>query len=215
MKRLILLGVVIALFAISINPVLGNGSGTIRISPALPMMVTSPATFEIWIEGAAQPPTNDPHILLVMTNSCHDGLTDDVVVTWTGDSTSFSKGDFTPANTGKVPASGAEEGGRYTVASLQDHIGVPHSEMVYYVYGPFLAGPITQTAQTFNITLPSTDPRMLVYAIGKTGDNFDNKVPPTIPGFLVPELGPILLALASFSAFAIYAVKRRKTLHLK
>jgi hypothetical protein len=116
-----------------------------------------------------------------------------------------------------VPDSGAEEGGRYTVASLQDRLGVPHSEDVYYAYGLFLAGPITQTAQTFDITLPSTDQRMLVYAIGKTGDstNFDNKVPPTIPGFLVPELGPILLALASFSAFAVYAVKRRKTLHLK
>jgi hypothetical protein len=53
---------------------------------------------------------------------------------------------------------------------------------------------------------------MLVYAIGKTEGStlFDSKVPPTRPGFVVPELGHVLLALASFSAFALYAVKRRK-----
>jgi hypothetical protein len=52
---------------------------------------------------------------------------------------------------------------------------------------------------------------MLVYAIGKSGTDFDNKVPPTIPGFVVPELGPILLALASFSALGLYSLKRRET----
>jgi len=115
--------------------------------------------------------------------------------------------------TGFVPPSGTTSGGRYTVASLQDHLGRPHSENVYYALGSFLAGPITDEPQSFTVELTSTHPRVLVYAIGKSGDSslFNNKVPPTIPGFVLPELGPVLLALASFSALGLYAVKRRKT----
>lgn len=180
--------------------------GTIRIEPSNPTMVSSPATFNI---SVTEHPAADPHILLVMTKACYNGLTGSVQVTWTGGSISFSAVDFTAATTGKVPPSTPDAD--YTVASLQDHLGVSHSEEVYYAFGPFLAGPITQTEQTFVVTLPSTAPKMLVYAIGKSSTDFDNKVPPTIPGFVVPEPGTILLALASFSALGLYSLKRRKT----
>jgi len=212
MKRLFLLVLVITLLGIVASPVFAAGEGTIRISPALPVMLTSPATFQVWIEGAGQPPTTDPHILLVMTQASWTGLTGNVVVDWTGGSISFSSVDFTAVNTGYVLPSGTTPGGRYTVASLQDRLGVSHSDNVYYAHGSFLSGLITQTPQTFTITASSTNLRMLVYAIGKNpgGSLFNNKVPPTIPGFVVPELGPALLALASLSAFALYAVKRRK-----
>jgi len=213
MKKILKIGLFIFLIALVTSPVLAaTGTATIRISPALPVMLESPATFEIWIEGNAQPATSDPHILLVMSQASYDGLTGDVIVTWTGGSTSFSNIDFTGVNTGFVPSSGATEGGRYTVALLQDHLGVPHSENVYYVLGPFLAEPITQTHQSFTVAFTSTAPKMLVYALGKTNGStlFNNKVPPTIPGFVVPELAPVLLALASFSALAFYMVKRRK-----
>jgi len=91
-------------------------------------------------------------------------------------------------------------------------MGRPHSENVYCALGSFLAGPITHIPQSFTVTFESTHPRMLVYAIGKSGSStlFNNKVPPTIPGFVLPELGPVILALASFSALGLYAVKRRK-----
>lgn len=54
---------------------------------------------------------------------------------------------------------------------------------------------------------------MLVYAIGKSNPNsnvFDVRVPPSIPGFVIPDLAPMLLATASFSAFGLYGIKRRK-----
>jgi hypothetical protein len=59
---------------------------------------------------------------------------------------------------------------------------------------------------------------MLVYAIGKISSSsfnvgcyeFDTRVPPTMPGFVVPDLAPILLAMASFSALGLYAIRRRK-----
>jgi hypothetical protein len=179
--------------------------GTIRIEPANPTMVSSPATFNI---SVTEHPADDPHILLVMTKACYNGLTGSVQVSWTGGSISFSATDFTSATTGKVPPSTPDAD--YTVASLQDHLGVSHSEDVYYAFGPFLAGPITQTKQTFTLTLTSTAPKMLVYAIGKSSTDFDNKVPPTIFGFVVPEPGTILLALASFSALGLYSLKRTR-----
>jgi len=214
MKRLLFPILFMTLLAIASTLVYADsGTGTIRISPALPTMLTSPATFEIWIQGAAQPPTQDPHILLVMTQASWQGLSGNVVVTWTGGSTSFSSGDFIPTDTGFVPADvGTTSGGRYTAAALQDKLGVPHSENIYYAHRSFLSGSITQTPQEFTVTASSTALRMLVLAIGKNpgGSLFNNKVPPTIPGFVVPELAPVLLALASFSALGLYAVKRRK-----
>jgi len=208
MRKFILIAVALLL---ALVPAVRAETGTIRIDPALPIMLESPAEFEIWVQGAGNP-TSDPHILLVMTEASHHDLTGDVVVSWSSGSTSFSAADFTPVTTGFVPPSDTTPGGRYTVASLQDHIGVSHSEMIFYALGPFLSSALTHSAQTFQVTLPSTSPRMLIYAIGKTegSEIFDAKVPPTIPGFVVPEVAPVLLAAASFGALALYAIKRRK-----
>lgn len=213
MKRHILVGVIatMTLLAITANPVFGQ-VGTIRIEPhgsyyPDPIMLSSPATFNISVQRSADP-TTDPHILLVMTNSCYYGLTGTVNVTWTGGYREFPA--FTEVNTGYVPPTGTVPGVRYQVSGLKDHLNT--SESVWWTYGPFLAGNITQIKQEFTVTLPSSDPRMLVYAIGKTGETelFNNRVPPTMAGFVVPELGPVLLALASFSAFALFAIRRRK-----
>jgi len=53
---------------------------------------------------------------------------------------------------------------------------------------------------------------MLVYVLGKTDGNtvFNNRVPPTIPGFVVPEPAAIAAAATSFGALAAYALIKRK-----
>jgi len=222
MRKFVLIALALMLLMI---PSVKAGTGTIRIDPMWPVMLESPATFEIWIEGGSTE-SNDPNILLVMTEACWDGLTADVVVSWSGGSVSFAKVDFASA-TGMggvyVPPSGTTPGGRYEVSALKDHLdeglSVPLSagDTIYWVMSDFLGvDPLTGEKQTFTVTLSSTDPRMLVYALGKSdpAGDFDMKVPPTNPGFIVPELVPILLVLASFSAFAIYAITRRKV-HLK
>jgi hypothetical protein len=219
MKRHILVGMIatITLLAFAANPVFGQ-VGTIRIEPhgsyyPDPIMLSSPATFNISVQRSADP-TTDPHILLVMTNSCYYGLTGTVNVTWTGGYNDALV--FAEVNTGEyVPPTGTVPGVRYQVSGLKDHLNT--SDSVWWAYGPFLAGNITQTKQEFTVTLPSTDARMLVYAIGKTGETelFNNRVPPTMAGFVVPELGPVLLALASFSAFALFTIRRRKVMRLK
>jgi len=60
MKKIALVVVLIALFAFTINPIKAEGeaTGTIRISPALPIMTESPATFEIWFKEQETPHTS-------------------------------------------------------------------------------------------------------------------------------------------------------------
>jgi len=212
MKKSILpiIAIAVLVFA-AIAPVLADGEGTIRISPSLPVMVESPATFQVWVQPSGEP-TNDPHILLVMTKASYDGLTGDVTVSWTGGSTSFAKADFTGVDSGYVPPSGTTEGVRYQVASLKDHLGT--TEPIYWAFEPFLSGgPITTTPVSFTVTLPSTSPRMLVYVLGKTGTVlFNNRVPPTIPGFVVPEPATIVATVASLVALIGYTAARRRKL---
>jgi len=222
-RRLALTALVATLVLVTIPGVKAQ-TGTIRIGPTIwPIMLESPADFNIWVQGAGNP-TSKPNILLAMTEDCWEGLTGKIVVNWTGGSVEFMKADFAAVqvNGDKVPPSGTTEGACYTIASLKDHLSyglsvpINSTETIYWAKKLFLSGDLTGTKQAFTVTLPSTHPRMLVYALGKTEDSniFDNKVPPTNPGFIVPELGPMLLLLAPLSAFALYTVKRRK-MHLK
>jgi hypothetical protein len=242
MRKVIILGAMITMLALVVMParaLLSGGVGTIRIEPhgsyyGEPIMLSSPATFSISVMPSADP-TCDPHIFLVMTNTSYQALTGVVTVEWTGDGVAdlnITTWTMETDNGVKVPP-GAVEGASYTVASLRDHLDT--SEAIYWAFESFLgAGAyLTQVPQEFTVTLPSTEPRMLVYALGKigyyscstgTGERplglldcpvcptglFDNNVPPTMPGFVVPEPSTALLAVASFSAFALYAFKRRR-----
>ena len=72
----------------------------------------------------------------------------------------------------------------------------------------------------FTITAASCQLRMLVYALGRTvedgapADGFDNmfdaRVPPTQPGFVVPEPATIAAAAVSFVALSSYVILKRK-----
>ena len=149
-----------------------------------------------------------------MTEASFEGLTGDVTVDWPGGATP----DLTIPNNAwkmetdnsvKVPP-GCDSGTGYTVASLKDHLDTTGA--IYWVFEPFLAGPITETPSEFTVTLDSTDARMMVYALGKAegSDLFSNRVPPTQPGFVVPELATVLLSAASLSALGIYALVRKR-----
>lgn len=218
MKKIPLIVVMIAL-ALTIGPVL---AATIRLEPhgsywGVSTMLSSPATFYVNVTAGGNP-TTDPHIFLVMTETCYNGLTGNVVVNWTdGSPTSVTITTWHKEtdNSVKVPP-GTTSGTGYTVAALRDHLQT--TEAIYWAFEPILGGAVlTLTPIPFTVTLPSSHAQMAVYVMGKTGDStlFNNRTPPTQPGFVVPELGPILLALASFSALALYAVKRKKALLLK
>lgn len=218
MKKIVSISLaIIALLAIA-SPVFAQD--LIRITPhssyyGEPIMLSSPATFSVYIQSGEN--AADPHIFLIMTETCYKGLTGSVTVNWTKtDSITITTWNKETVNSKKVPP-GTANGIGYTVASLKSHLVT--TEPIYWAFEPFLSGPITKTPTQFTIVLPSTAPRMLVYALGKSYPSltvaactplFNNRVPPTQPGLVVPELVPALLSLASFSALAIYAVKRRR-----
>ncbi len=216
-----LLGALLLMMSAVAYPVYAypDPKSTIRLDPANPITVESPATFEVYVNDPNDSPTTDPYILLVMTKASYDSLSGVVEVSWTGGSIDIPKDDFTGVlpTDGKIPPigeppGGTDEGDRYSISSFQSHLGVPPDEPVYYALKPFLPNDITTEKQEFTVTLPSDATRMLVYVLGKCGgsSSYNNRVPPTEHGFIIPELGPLLLTLASFSALGLYTIKRRK-----
>jgi hypothetical protein len=228
-KVIILTLLAVALFA-SPMAVNATGVGSLRITPhgsyyPLPVMLKSPATFNI---TATDHSTGyDPIILLVMTDECYKGLTGEVTVQYSGGWRNFTKSDFKSIslNSAYIPTTGVENGAKYHVSSLKDHLGVTGADTkIWYAYGEFLSKPVTQKPQWFTITLSSTNTRMLVYALAKSHadvslryhsfcvceNKYDMRVPPTQPGFVVPDAAPLLMALASFGALGLFLVKRKK-----
>jgi hypothetical protein len=180
------------------------GTGSIRIDPPLPYMSESPAEFEIWVQGTTT--ANDPHILLVIPESC---LGCDVEIEWTGGSITITDWDAPTAK--KVPPD-ASHGAGYTVASLKDHLET--SEDIWYAFEPILGEPLVP-GETYYITITMSceDPKMLVYIMGKSGcsSKFDMCVPPTIPGFVIPEvpMGTLMALASMIGTVGIYKLRRK------
>jgi len=192
--------------AFAVDP---GGVGSLRIDPPIPVKTATPAVFEIYHQSSI---AYDPHIFLVIPESCFLALTGDTVVSWTGVSSpvTIEIGDWLgpyDENSADLPPDSSPP---YNVATLQSHI--PTSDPVYYIFEPILEGPLTTTKETITVTLQSDDPEMLVYILGKQtalSEVFDVRVPPTIPGFVIPEL-PLgtLMGLASMLAALVLIAKR-------
>lgn len=211
--KLILFGAV-TIAALLASPVFALA--TIRVEPhgsyfGLPIMLTSPATFNVSVTGGAGNPTTDPHIFLVMTETSYNSLTGNVVVNWTGPaSVTVTTWHKETNNSVKVPP-GTDSGTGYTVAALRDHLNT--SEPIYWAFEGFLTGmDLTENPIAFTVTLPATQPRMAVYVLGKIPGTaeFNNRSPPTQPGFVVPEPATIVAATMSIVALVGYATIRRK-----
>lgn len=198
-------------------------AASIRIEPhgsyyGEPIMLTSPATFYVNLTNGAKQETMYPHIFLVMTETSYNSLTGNVVVNWTNegtpDSITITAWNLETTNV-KVPPE-ADSGTIFNVATLQSHLVT--SEPIYWAFEPFLDGMnITQTPTPFTITVPATDPRVAVYVLGKEPNNqgeipdlFNNRNPPTQPGFVVPEPITIAATTMSLAALAGYAIVKRK-----
>jgi hypothetical protein len=213
-QQFVSLALVMVASTFLISPAL---AATIRIEPhgsyfGLPVMQTSPATFFVSVTGQAANPTTDPHIFLVMTETSFSSLTGNVTVSWNNDteSSTITAWNMESVNSVKVPLD-TTPGTGYTVAALRDHLNT--TEPIYWAFAPFLRGmEITHTAIPFTVTLPATNPRMAIYVLGKTvgSELFDNRNPPTQPGFVVPEPATIAAASVSIAALVGYALLKRK-----
>ena len=214
MKKRIASLVIIALASILVAPVLAVGQ--INVSPSADegITVTSPADFTVNMGDSKT--SYDPHIFLVMTEDCFDGLNSAINITWDGGSLVVTSGDFNYESgleepEPKVPPN-TVNGAGYTVSSLQSHLET--SEGIYWAFEPFLGGMmLSSTPIEFTVSIDSNATAMLVYVLGKASETdtlYTDRVPPTNPGFVVPEAATVLLAIASLSALGLYALKRKK-----
>jgi len=225
--KLISLSIAIIVFAMVISPAFALG--TIRLEPhgsyyGQPVMLESPATFYVNITGNSGNPTKDPHVFLIMTETSYKSLTGNVVVNWTDNGTpkhvTITTWHKETDDSVKVPPN-TDSGTGYTVESLRSHLNT--TEPIYWAFASILSGKdLNHTPKAFTITLPATKPRMLVYVLGKVYSTngfsiqcepcceFNNRVPPTQPGFIVPEPTTIATAGMSLVALASYAIVKRK-----
>jgi len=209
-KILLALLTAVTIFSTYIGAVLA-GTGSIRIEPPLPYMSESPAEFTV----SVQPPDTacDPIILLVMTDSCYQGLNDIVKVTWGVSREAGLCGWQEKSVNGEKIPDFASNGAKYTVASLKDHLQT--TESIWYASVAILDGDIVP-GETYQITvhLDSDHPEMLVYIMGKSDCDssvYDMTVPPTIPGFVVPEIpvGTVISLLTMIGSAVLYKFKHK------
>jgi hypothetical protein len=208
-KSYFVLVAIMTLLAISVPVFAGGGTGSLRIDPPLPAMTESPAEFEIWAQNGE---AEVVYIFLVMTQASYDGFTGSVVIDYDDGPTTIPKGPawtMETVNSVKVPP-GTTTGAGYTVASLKDHLNTDGP--IWWALEELNIDELEDDKETITVTLPSTDPEMLVYIMGKSDDAclIDMRVPPTIPGFVVPEipLGTIMGLATMLAALAIFAKKQ-------
>jgi len=199
----------------------GTGKGILRIDPPLPTMLDSPADFRIYVQQK-DVTVYSPHIFLVMTEACRNGLKGPVTVAWSYLSLSgtitINTAEWTKPTTKKIPPSAFAD---YTVSSLKDHLGT--SSDIYYAFKPFsgLSSIAYGNDLMIIVTLPSSSPRMLVYALGKStnpsvlspsldSDVFDVFIPPTIAGFVVPEPMTIAAVAVPIATLIGYKITKKK-----
>ena len=194
-------------------PVWAGGQGQIRIEPHAfdppdPVIVGSPATFNITV---VEHTARDPQLLLVTTKVCLDGLGEGglILVSWDWNpyipAVGLPAGAFTPIDKGWIPPESDGFGKIYQAKSLRSHLGV-EDELIYYAYLDMLVdGNEIAEGDSYNVTItvPSTSPRVLVYAFG-----VDSKVPPTRPGFVIPEFGIGTIAALGSMVVALLLRKR-------
>ena len=186
-------------------------TGVLRIDPPLPYMNESPAEFTVWVQGVST--AYNPIVLLVMTESSYNGLSADPEVEWDGGSIVLATPwEMETSNGVKIPPA-ASNGAAYTVASLKDHLET--SEPIYWAIADILDGPIVPD-ETYELTvhLESNAPRMLVYVLGESEEGsgvYDMSVPPTIPGFVIPEvpLGTVLALATMLGTVGVYKLRNR------
>ena len=207
---------IIGVLLISIPCVMAQAASP-RISPMWTVMVESPYTFDVWAQNA---PVYDCEVLLVVTQECYDGMPATDAVTVNGitlDKNAFTASQLNSANV--PPTAGAP----YETSTLKSHISygldVPlgADDTIYWALSGVVFDPLDapfDEPEALEVTLDSSNPRMLIYLIGNTVDNsgaLDTRTPPTNPGFMVPEiaLGSVMAVAAMFVALGLFAYKKK------
>ena len=214
-KSIVFLSLTLLLFTATCVHV--YSTGLLAISPYWPSMTSTHEVFEIWVKNGVT--AYYPQLLLVMTDTCYLATTQVEIDFENNDLgvITIPAGAFAMASSVYVP-DGYPTGIRFTVASLKDHLGIGGTtQSIYWILVDFPSGATINglTKYPVEITLDSTSPKMLVYVYGKSVDSlaadYDMKVPPTNPGFMVPEPATIAAVVTPTLTLLAYAYYKRKT----
>ena len=199
------------------------------------IITDSPAFLQINVTTAAHSPINDVRLLFVIDHDTYVNL-NSINTTGTDWDTTLYPTDFTggPLSSdgstkipetndtnweGPHPYPGCIHQTQYELGAILSQMSqVYATTMVHYVL-VYAFDSISTSEKYFTVNVDSTHINVLILAQGRHGgeaeDPLTNNSPFSGSTLLVPQLAPVLLALASFSAFALYAVKRRNISHLK
>lgn len=187
-----------------------------------------PATLEIHVTNAQKSPVNEVWLLFVIDEDTYNGLTN-IIIDDTDGPTTVLKADFTggPVSSGQRPLEddtndlpngeypGCTSQTQWSVPAIRDQMSQVHpkpSSVRYVLVYGFAS--IDTSPKAFTVTVVSSHVNVLVLAQGRVEGEADDPLNSNSPfsgsTLIIPELGTVLLALASFSAFALYSFKRRK-----
>ena len=217
-KSVIFLSTLLCLFTVASVQV--YATGLLEIDPTWPTMTDPDETFEIYVKNGGI--AHYPQLFLVMTETCWDDLSW-VKIDFNKDTTieyTLSKGDFDEAVSGESVPTGYPPGMIYTVASLKDHLGIDGTELsIYWTLVPFPTGDTINgptDKYRVHIDINSADTCMLVYVYAKSENSlsadYDMRVPPTNPGFMVPEPATIAAIATPMLTLIGYALYKKKSL---
>ena len=215
MKKQLSLSLLIILLgsAALVVPAIAGGKGWIRIEPHAfdppdPVILESPATFYVNLTSANKEVV-DPQLLLITSKACLDGLSGPITVSWNWEPyvppvgvSPFTEVDPKAGGADKwIPLEADGYGKIYEADSLASHLESGEDTIWYaYVDMPVDGNKIEGTdLYEFVLTVPSSAPRVLVYVFGE-----DAKVPPTRPGFVIPEIAFGSIAVLALMMAALF-----------
>jgi len=230
MKKVRLLVLTLALVLVMVPFAKAGPARLIRIIPAggvetgEPIVTGPPFPAELVIFAEGQVPVENIWLIIVLNDDTYQHLIEIEV-----NGVTFVDGDFVeilgtesaaftiPPDTPPIDGVGILEGDKYNAGSLRDKLGAT-GESIWYAYKDSEIDEIWGTPMPLSVTVDSPgcdDLKALILAVGQyypDGDlgPFNRSTPYSGSTLVVPEIGTLLLAAASFSAFALYALKRRK-----
>jgi hypothetical protein len=225
---------ILALIVLLASPIVVFAAGdVIRVVPVgkpetgMAIITSSPASLQLFVTSAQQP-RSDIWLLFLIDEATYNGLTT-ITLSGTEGPATIAKGQFTTVtvNSGKLPleSDGNYTGGvhtypgctkqtRWSVSAILSQMSQLFATTSVRYLLVYAFDSINTTPKPFTVTVNSPHINVLVLAQGrdggKAGDPLNSNSPFSGSTLITPELGPIVLSLASFGAFAVYAIKRKK-----
>jgi hypothetical protein len=226
---MVLLGIAILTIPVFANP----DATVIRVVPVgephtgSAIITGNPATLEAFVTTAAHSPIYDVWLLVVIDHDTYMNM-NSITISDTDYPVTLVPGDFSAAVTGspdKIPLTndgnysgptafpGCQQNIQYAYGAVISQMSQVHTTTTIHYVLVYAFNSITNApSRVFTVATDSTHINVLILGLGTEEDGtiLANNTPFSGSTLHTPQIASILLAIASFSALAIYAVKRKR-----